>query len=224
MPLITGNAQAALIPVNTIDPFTASQSETGSGFPGDFLLGVPTPVTGSFLGSGTERAFGYEFLSGTGSELSTVSIGSGAVQIDNGAGINSRTEINYTNIAPPDFPTGGADRFLITVNNATTAGTIDLTLSGGTFPSTITRSFTSYSASTTPVTLELLFSDFGRPLESLDTFLIEIRSSGTVNFGPITTGRFESTTPPPVGTPEPATVLGLLSVGILGTLLKQNKA
>jgi hypothetical protein len=136
---------------------------------------------------------------------------------------SSRTEINYTNIAPPDFNNGGADRFLITVNNATAAGTIDLTLGGGIFTSTITKSLTSYSASTTVFTLELLFSEFGQPLQSLDIFLIEIRYPGTVDFGPITTGRFEATTPP-VGTLEPATVLGLFAVGMLGTLLKPNKA
>lgn len=223
IPLIAGNAHAAnFTTVNTIDPFTASQSETGSGFPGDFFLSPTESISGSFLGGGTDRTFGYEFLSGTGT--STVTTGGGSFNIANGTGIGSNTNIAYIDFSSPNLTNGGADRFLFTVNNATAAGTITLTLNGGSLSSAEAFSV-SYAATNTntPIYLDILFSEFGTSLSGLTDFVVDIQSTGTVSFGPIVTAR-EGVTPPPVGTPEPATVLGLLAVGILGTMFKQTKA
>jgi hypothetical protein len=220
IPLIAGNAHAAnFTTVNTIDPFTTSQSETGNS--GDFVfLSSTESISGSFLGGGTDRTFGYEFLSGTGT--STVTTGSGSFQILNGAGIGSNTNITYNGFSSPNLSSGGADRFLFTVNNATVGGTITLTLGGGSLSSAEAFSV-SYAATGTPIHLGILFSEFGPSLSGLTDFVVDIESTGTVSFGPIVTAR-EGVTPPPVGTPEPATVLGLLAVGILGTMLKQTKA
>jgi hypothetical protein len=225
IPLMVGNAQAATFEtINVIDPFTVSQSETGT-FESidedfDIFLSPPATISNSFLGSGTDRTFGYQFLSGTGT--STVTSGGGSFQILNGAGITSDTNIDYDVPLSPNFTNGGADRFLFTINNATANGTIKLSLNGGSL-SGVESATVSYSATNTPIHLDILFSEFGPSLVGLTDFIVDIQSSGSVSLGPIVTAR-EGVTPPPVGTPEPATVLGLLAVGLLGTMLQKTKA
>lgn len=224
IPLIAGNVQAAnFVTVNTIDPFTVSQSATGSlsSFDDpDVFLSSPATISGSFLGGGTDRTFAYQFLSGPGT--STVTTGGGSFNITNGAGISSLTNISYTDFFSPNLTNGEADRFLFTINNATAGGTVTITLNGGSLGSAEAVTV-NYTATSTPVHLNILFSEFGSSLVGLNNFIFEIQSTGSVSFGPIFTAR-EGVTPPPVGTPEPATVLGLLAVGILGTMLQKSKA
>ena len=138
--------------------------------------------------------------------------GDPGLSFSNGNGTNGRLELTYDILSSTNFAVGGADRISIGLVSSDIAGAaVSVRLNG------VIETISPLPVAPPEQVLDFLFSSFA----SVDPTAI---TDFAIILDPIESGEMSiNTLETRTATPEPATVLGLLAVGLTGRVLRKAK-
>jgi hypothetical protein len=212
------SAAVSALTINTIDDLTTSQQTIftlGDSLPKSTT--VPLSVGDSSILGTIDRTLKIDAQNSPITPIIQGDIplplsGAPGLSFSNGNGTDGRLDLDYDILSPTNFAIGGADRISIGLVSSDIAGAaVSVRLNG------VIETIGPLPVAPPEQVLDFLFSSFA----SVDPTAI---TDFAIILDPIESGEMSiNTLETRTATPEPATVLGLLAVGLTGRVLRKAK-
>jgi hypothetical protein len=216
-----------------IDDFTDAQllnNDIGGGIGGvgPFGPNILNSVPGSVFDT---REFNLSTNPNSDGESVSLQSGAGVLSVAKGPNTpNTDWFINYSGGGPIDFTAGGLDTFAFQILENNVPYNLIITLGDGTNTSTYTEAGIGFIPTGSPQDFEILYTAFTGSVDfsAITTLSLQF-DGGTIGNGIDSQLNFFETrdnepNQPPVGTPEPATIFGLMTfAGLAGASALKKK-